>query len=628
MPPIDWPQLLVVLAAFAAAVWAWIKLFVETAIKERIKSSFDHELEKHKTALDREKQMAIKTFGLFADKKYDTNAQVYTTLRTAYHTINTLALGGRSPIDTTLFNADEVDQFLASAGAELQDRKPLVQLHEIDRQIAAAEINRARLWLERKKASTELATASDTTYTNEIFLARAVVMISDEIIESLRMVFAIISAAQPDQRERNKETLERVPMMLARMVSEMRADLLGVGVELQDPPIVRKSSPVPPLYHGIPDSVPISRLTDVPDLAGQLNSVHLNTDTFQKATEDRTRAAERRLAEADKALVANPADRTARLSKTQSLLALGKPADAEKEARNLLATDLEDLDATLLLSECLLHMGRLFEALPQLDKYLDQRKDNASAFMMRGSAVMFFNWQAPEEDFRSAVALAPNSATAHAWLGEMLHRQKRSTEAVKEIVQALQLQPENSIAQLSRLDILAQLGHWAVIVGLSDELLLVFPDNTKVIRWIGCAYNYLGRFSDAVAFANRFLGDSAGNAISPGIRTAAFAIRAAARFGLKEYEAAVSDADRAVGSTTQQSGHFFESHADAYFTRAEALEALKRWDEAVLAAKAAYPCMPFNGHESARVVEILKNAFQQAQSASGLDETASLGELP
>jgi hypothetical protein len=68
MPPLTWSGLLIVLTAFAAAVWGWIKLFFEASIKEGVKSEFDLILENHKAALDEAKQNAIKTFGLFSEK--------------------------------------------------------------------------------------------------------------------------------------------------------------------------------------------------------------------------------------------------------------------------------------------------------------------------------------------------------------------------------------------------------------------------------------------------------------------------------------------------------------------------------------------------------------------------------
>jgi tetratricopeptide (TPR) repeat protein len=615
------------LTAFAAAVWGWIKLFVETTIKERVELEFDQKLELHKADLDREKQKAIKTFGLFSEKKYEINTKIYTTLRTAYQSVNTITRGMRSPIDTTLFSNLELDQFLTSAGIDLQFRKSLIHLHVIDPDIASIEINRRLPMFEREKVSHELETASDLTYTNEIFLARPVVALCDETIELLRSALSTVIAQEP--RNRSGEVLAQVPAALARMVSQMRADLLGVPVEEDEPVVVRKSSPLSPMMHGMPETVPISILTDSQDLAKQLDSVHLSPEKFRRSRENQARAAEGRLAAATEALSENPRARGPRLEKIHYLLVRGTLEPAEKEVRSLLEDEPANLDAVLMLSDCLLRTCRPVEALKEINDYLAQRDDNAAAYVMRGTAYSFFNRKAAEEDLRRAISLDPDNGHAHAVLGDILWREKRVAEAVAEIVRALTLQPENSVAQLARLEIFAEWHLWLRIADLLDEVLLVHAGNPKVICLVGRALNLVKRFSDAVIFANRFVENGTQRRLPAAAQSAAFGIRSAARFGLEEYEGAILDADRAIGMTFPESFRFGGLHDAAHLAKVQSLEALQRWDETVLAAKAAYRSVRTGTYESARVIEILKRAFNNSQSAKASDPIdGSAGSRP
>jgi tetratricopeptide (TPR) repeat protein len=626
--PLTWTQVVIALTVFAGAVWGWIKLFVETGIKERVKAEFDRSLASHKDDLDREKQKAVKTFSLFSEKKYDINAQIYVALRSAYQNVNAFVLGGRSPINTILYSSAELDEFLIASGAKLDTRKSLIQLHEIDPEIASIEINRDLLKFEREKLSTDLAATLDLTYTNELFLARPVVGLCDEIIELLRTAISIMLGSQSGDRVRS--ALKEVPVVLAKMVSEMRSDLLGVSIEHNEDLTVRRSNPLPPVFHGLPESIPISDIAENNTRTKQLTSYRLQPDEFRKSAEDRERLTRSRLDAANVTLEKNPSNEEARKVRLGALMTLGRLDLAEKDIEFLLEQEPTNLEATFALAECHLRRNRQFDALQKIGEYLQRREDDARAYILRGTALMSINRSAAIADLQKAISLEPESALAHARLGENLWREKRITEAAVETAHALSLRPDDPVAQFVRLELLAEQHVWAAIAELSEELLLVLPNNPRVISLIGRALNLLERFDQTIVFANRFLGDDK-RELSITVRSNALAVRAAARFGLKEYKKSVADADGAIDGAPPERptfiGLYGDAHfaiglyGDAHFAKIQSLAALQCWDEAIVAAKAAYRALEPGTYESAQVLKILEHAFKNIDGSEKVEKT-------
>jgi tetratricopeptide (TPR) repeat protein len=607
---LTWGQLFAALTIVVGVIWGWVQLWVSTRIKEKVKHDFSEELESLKANLDREKQQALKTFGLFSEKKYELNAQVYTALRTAYHSVNTSILGLHRPTSTKFFSSTELDDYLASIGADLQTRKPLIKLHEIDPDIASAHISRLVPSFEREKLSTDLAGALDLTYTNELFLARPVVGLCDDIIELLRTATSI--PMSPLLGDRARAALDQVPVVLARLVSEMRKDLLGTANDEDTGIVIRKSSPIPPMFHGLPESVPISDIANSNALRQQLTSHRIPLDQFRKSVRAEQQSLRSRLDAVHSALERNPDDQEARLTRARLLLSLGNLDAAERDINILLEKGSKNPDVTFALSDCLLRRNRHLDALAKINEYIEQRSDDVKGYLHRGTIFRFINRNAAEEDLRKALELDPKNVWARARLGELMWLERKANEAEAAIAHALSLRPDNPLAQLIRLELLADSHTWQPIPELSEELLAVLPNNPRVITLVGRAFNVLERFAEAESFANQFADDEKLER-KGAVRCAALAVRAAARCGLKEYELSVMDADAAIAGAPSPSPVFGDSYGDAHIAKMQALEALENWYATIVAAKAAYWALKPNTYESARVLEALQRVVEKTQ---------------
>jgi eukaryotic-like serine/threonine-protein kinase len=70
-----------------------------------------------------------------------------------------------------------------------------------------------------------------------------------------------------------------------------------------------------------------------------------------------------------------------------------------------------------------------------------------------------WNWPAAEREYRTAIALDPNLATAHQWLNELLTDQRRLAEARVELGKALALDPASPVMRLDAGQYYRRAGH-------------------------------------------------------------------------------------------------------------------------------------------------------------------------
>jgi serine/threonine-protein kinase len=72
---------------------------------------------------------------------------------------------------------------------------------------------------------------------------------------------------------------------------------------------------------------------------------------------------------------------------------------------------------------------------------LDNKLSEAHASLAEALSRYDWDWKEAEKEFRTAIALDPDYATAHQWLGEHLERMGRFEEAITEFKRALELEP-------------------------------------------------------------------------------------------------------------------------------------------------------------------------------------------
>ena len=130
----------------------------------------------------------------------------------------------------------------------------------------------------------------------------------------------------------------------------------------------------------------------------------------------------------------------------------------------------------------------------QLDEQL------AEAHVSLALITETYDWDAKtaEKEFRRAIELNPNYATAHHWYAEFLGFEGRFDEALAEIERARELDPLSIIIAVDRGAILfyARRHDLAVqqLVGVTD----VAGDVPRALSILACAYAELGRFDDAL----------------------------------------------------------------------------------------------------------------------------------
>jgi serine/threonine-protein kinase len=159
-----------------------------------------------------------------------------------------------------------------------------------------------------------------------------------------------------------------------------------------------------------------------------------------------------------------------------------------------------------------------------------------------------WDWAQAEREFKRAIALDPNYATAHHWYGEFLAYMGRSEEAINEIKRAQALDPlsliivtdvgkvlaisrrfDEAIVQFKRAlemdpqfpEAHALLGFAYSANGQHDQAiaeLRAIPNienNAAYLSWLGYAYGLAGRSDDADAIFRRLNELSAETYVSP-----------------------------------------------------------------------------------------------------------------
>jgi TolB-like protein/tetratricopeptide (TPR) repeat protein len=118
----------------------------------------------------------------------------------------------------------------------------------------------------------------------------------------------------------------------------------------------------------------------------------------------------------------------------------------------------------------------------------------------------FYDWRVTkaEEDFRSAIQLNPNYATAHHWYGLFLNLRSRQAEAITELLEASRLDPLSIAIKGDLATAYSDAGHYDEAITEMKKLQLREPDHFVSYRGLAIAYAAQHRFAEAEAANNEF----------------------------------------------------------------------------------------------------------------------------
>ena len=130
---------------------------------------------------------------------------------------------------------------------------------------------------------------------------------------------------------------------------------------------------------------------------------------------------------------------------------------------------------------------------------LDDTLAEAHASLGQVTAYYDYDLVTAEKEYRRAIALNPNYASAHQWLAENLSALKRNEEALAEIRRALDLDPLSVIINRDYANTLADGRRYDEAIVQYKKTLDLEPNFITAHFFLGRAYEAKGRYDEAVA---------------------------------------------------------------------------------------------------------------------------------
>ena len=129
---------------------------------------------------------------------------------------------------------------------------------------------------------------------------------------------------------------------------------------------------------------------------------------------------------------------------------------------------------------------------------LDDKLAEAHASMGQIARYFDFDFPTAEREYRRAIELNPNYATAHQWLAEQLSASKRSDEAISEIRRALELDPLSLIINRIYADILMAARRYDEAIEQYKKVIALDPNFATTHFFLGRAYEAKGMYDEAI----------------------------------------------------------------------------------------------------------------------------------
>lgn len=109
-----------------------------------------------------------------------------------------------------------------------------------------------------------------------------------------------------------------------------------------------------------------------------------------------------------------------------------------------------------------------------------------------------FDWKAAEREYKTAIELNPNYATARQWFAEHLAFRGKTDEALIEISKALELDPFSVVINRMKGNILGFAGRYDEAISQLRKTVELYPENSLVRFNLGEAFAAKGMHSEAV----------------------------------------------------------------------------------------------------------------------------------
>ncbi len=115
-----------------------------------------------------------------------------------------------------------------------------------------------------------------------------------------------------------------------------------------------------------------------------------------------------------------------------------------------------------------------------------------------------FDWTGAESEFKRAIELNPNYATAHEWYGELLANLGRLEEAREQIQMARRLDPLSLQIQLSVAELYAFAHQFDRAIEELRKILEMDPNFPNALHWLGWLYETKGMYREAAAESQKY----------------------------------------------------------------------------------------------------------------------------
>jgi tetratricopeptide (TPR) repeat protein len=164
-----------------------------------------------------------------------------------------------------------------------------------------------------------------------------------------------------------------------------------------------------------------------------------------------------------------------RIRLARSYLAIGRFADASKQALKVLEQSPDDGDAIIVLTETTRSKEDIQTAEEHLEKY--PKKDDISFQLASANLLLSSgNFPAAENTLRQALAVNPNSSAAHMALGDLYLLKNDQKQAAEEFKKAAELAPVRSIERLKYAAFASAAGDTGETKRIATEMTRQAPD--------------------------------------------------------------------------------------------------------------------------------------------------------